>query len=107
MAALPFVAQDPVQGVCIRRKQGHDPWSLITQSRVQILQGQHQVQTTIPALLQTHLIESLANSTVLLLDLFAWVADCLFHHFPLLQEDPHFKVSPRATGRTYRDRGTG
>lgn len=104
MAVLPSGAQDPVQGLCIRRKQGHDPWSLITESCVQVLQGPHQVQTAFPALLQAHLIEALADSTVLLLHLLAWVVDFLFHHFPLLQEDPDFKVSPGATGRNYRDR---
>lgn len=31
-------AQDLVQGLCIRRKQGFNPWSLITESPVQILQ---------------------------------------------------------------------
>lgn len=108
MAALPFGAQDPVQGLCIRREQGHDPRSLITESRVQILQGPHQVQTAFPALLQAHLMETLPDSTVLLLHLLAWVADLLFHHLPLLQEDPDFQVSPGATGRNYGDReGTG
>lgn len=106
-ASLTFVAQDPVEALCIRRKQGYRPWALITESPVQILQAQHQVQTAVPALVQAHLMETLENSTGLLLDLLTWVAEVLFNHFPLLQEDSDFKVCPRARGRTCRDRGTG
>lgn len=105
-ASLTFVAQDPVEALCIRRKQGYSPWALMTESPVQVLQAQHQVQTAVPALVQAHLMETLENSAGLLLDLLAWVAEVLFNHFPLLQEDPDFKVCPRARGRTCRDRGT-
>jgi hypothetical protein len=38
MASLGAGAQDLVQGLGIRRKQGFNPWSLITESLVQIMQ---------------------------------------------------------------------
>ena len=104
-ASLTFVAQDPVESFCIRRKQGDGPWSLVTESPVQILQAQHQVQTAFEGLAQAHLMETLENCAGRLLHLLAWVAE--FNCFPLLQEDPDFKVCPRARGRTCRDRGTG
>lgn len=72
---------------------------------MQILQGPHQVQTALFVLEQAPLIETLANKTALLLDLLTWVANCPFHHFPLLQEDLDFRVSPWAKERSCRDRG--
>lgn len=104
-ASLTFGVQDPLQIVCIRRKQGYNPWSLSTESRVQILQGPHQVQTALVVLEQAPLIETLANKTALLLDLLAWVANCPFNHFPLLQEDLDFRVSPWANEWSCRDGG--
>ena len=60
-------AQDPVQGLRIRRKQGYGLWSLITECSVKILQGQQQGHTAIPALLQASLlIESFVKSPALL-----------------------------------------
>ena len=106
-AALGSVAQDPVQGLSIRRKQGFDPWSLHTQCPVQILKAKKQVETALPCLLQAPLIESLAQSPALLIYLPAWVAHFLFYYFPLLQEHPDVSVGPSALGRTCKDRGRG
>jgi hypothetical protein len=71
---------------------------------VQILQSPHQVQTYLDVLDQDPLIETLPNKTALL-DLLAWVANCPFNHFPLLQVDLDFRVSPWTKGRTCRDGG--
>lgn len=105
MASLTFGVEDPFQIISIRRKQGYSPWSLSTESGVQILQGPHQVQTALDVLEQASMIETLANKTALLLDLLAWVAKFPFNHLPLLQEDLDFRVGPWAKGRACRDRG--
>ena len=94
-------AQDPIQGLGVRRKQGNGLQSLMTEYPVQILQGQQQVQTTLPALLQVPpLIDLLVNCPALLQDLPAWVSHSPFNSFPLMQKDPDFRVSPWATRRT-------
>ena len=68
---------------------------------MQIVQGQQQVHTIRPALLQAPpLIDLLVNRPALLQDLLAWVSHSAFNSFPLLQEDADFRVSPSATGRT-------
>ena len=105
VAFLLSVAQDPVQGLCIRRKQGVSPWSLVTQTPVQVLQSQQQVETVLPRLSQAPLVESLAEKPGLFVDLLAWVTDFLFNYFPLQQEDPDLRVRPRAIGTfCYRKR---
>lgn len=98
VAFLGSGAQDPVQGLCIRRKQGFNPWSLITQNPVQVLQSQQQVETLLPRLPQTPLVESLAEKPGLFVDLPAWVADFPFNYFPLQQEDPDLSIRPQAMG---------
>ena len=105
MASLTFGVEDPFQIISIRRKQGYSPWSLSTESGVQILHGPHQVQTALDVLEQASMIETLANKTALLLDLLAWVANFPFNHLPLLQEDLDFRVGPWAKGRACRDGG--
>lgn len=40
------------------------------------------------------MIEALAKKLGLLVDLPAWLAHFLFDYFPLLQEDPDFRVGP-------------
>lgn len=105
MASLTFGVEDPFQIISIRRKQGYSPWSLSTESGVQILHGPHQVQTALDVLEQASMIETLANKTALLLDLLAWVAKFPFNHLPLLQEDLDFRVGPWAKGRACRDGG--
>lgn len=74
---------------------------------MQVLHVQHQLKTAIPALPQTPLIEALAKRLGLLLDLLAWVPDFILNHFPLLQEDPDFTLSPWAIGRTCKDQTDG
>ena len=77
----------------------------MTECPVKSLQGIQQDDTTFPALLYTPpLIESLANRPALLQDLPAWVSHSLFNYYPLLQEDPDFRVSPWETGRTCNGR---
>ena len=99
------VAQDPVQGLGIMRKQGLSFCSPMTECPVKSLQGIQQDDTTFPALLYTPpLIESLANRPALLQDLPAWVSHSLFNSFPHIQEDPHIRVSPWETGRTCNGR---
>lgn len=88
VAFLGSGAQDPVQGLCIRRKQGIGPGSLGTQTPVKVLQSQQQVETVLPGLPQAPLVESLAEKPGLFVDLPAWLADFLFNFFPLQQEEP-------------------
>ena len=88
VAFLGSGAQDPAQGLCIRRKQGVSPGSLVTQTPVKALQSQQQVETVLPGLPQAPLVESLAEKPGLFVDLLAWVADFLFNSFPLQQEEP-------------------
>ena len=66
---------------------------------MQVLQTQHQVETTLPGRAQAQLVESLAEKTGLFIDLLAWVTDLLFNYFPLQQEDPDLRIRPRAMER--------
>ena len=60
-------AQDPVQGLGIRRKQGYGLWSPTAEFSVQTLQGQHQEDTAFPALLHASpFIKSQVKSPALL-----------------------------------------
>jgi hypothetical protein len=52
------------------------------------------VETAFPALLQAPMIEALTKKLGLLVNLVACVAHFLFNYFPLLQEDPDFRVGP-------------
>lgn len=96
MACLRPVAQDLVQVPCIRRKQGVRPWLLTTESFMQVLHLQHEMKAAFPALPQTPLREAHAKELGLLEHFLAWVPHFMFHHFPLLQEDPDFRLKPWA-----------
>lgn len=96
MASLGAVAQDLEQVPCIRRKQGVRPWPLMTEGFMQVLHLQHQIKAALPALPQTPLREAPSKGLGLLEHFLAWVPHVIFHHFPLLQEHPDFRLSPWA-----------
>ena len=107
MASLGPVAQDLVQVPCIRGKQGVRPCPLVTESFIQVLHLQHQVKAALPALPQTPLREAPAKGLGLLEHFLAWLPHFIFHHFPLLQEDPDFRLNPWAIRRTCKGQRDG
>lgn len=87
------VAQDPVQGVHMWRKEGFAPWPLVTDDPVQMFPSLHQVETSDPVLTHTPQIETLRNEFGFLTHL-PWMADFTFGYFPLFEKGPDFPNTP-------------